>query len=74
VFECLVRLPNASSRDEVAACPQCRSQELEQLASGFAVNSDGTRQMHLNHARKLGQKEQREKKQAEIESILHHDD
>jgi putative FmdB family regulatory protein len=74
VFECLVRLPNQSSRDEVVACPSCHSQDLQQLVSAFTVNSDGTRQTHLNQARKLGRKEQLEKKHAEMEAILHHDD
>ena len=74
VFECLVRLPNQSSRDEVVTCPACHGRDLQQLVSAFTVNSNGTRQMHLNQARKLGKKEHLEKKHAEMEAILHHDD
>jgi putative FmdB family regulatory protein len=73
-FERLVRLPNAPDPDEVLACPSCSSRDLQQLISGFSVSSAGTRQTHLNQARKLGQKEQQEKKHAEMEAILHHDD
>jgi hypothetical protein len=42
--------------------------------SGFSVNSDGTRQSHLSQARKLGQKDRRDRKHAEMEADLHHDD
>jgi putative FmdB family regulatory protein len=35
----------------VPACPACKSEELEQLLSGFAVDSDGTRQSSLEKAR-----------------------
>jgi putative FmdB family regulatory protein len=73
-FELFMRLPNASRADEAFACPSCHGTDLQRLVSGFAVNSDGTRQMHLNQARKLAQKEHRDKKHAEMESILHHDD
>jgi putative FmdB family regulatory protein len=74
VFEALVRLPTQASRDEIATCPACHGQDLQQLVSGFAVNSEGTRQLHLNHARQLNRKEQLEKKHAEIETMKHHDD
>ena len=74
VFEALVRLPTESSRDEIPSCPICHSQELEQLVSGFSVNSEGTRQIHLSHERKLNRKEQLEKQHAEMETMLHHDD
>jgi putative FmdB family regulatory protein len=73
-FELLVRLPNAASRDEAAACPSCQGRDLQQLISGFSVSSAGTRQMHLNQARRLGQKERRDKQHAEIEREQHHDD
>jgi putative FmdB family regulatory protein len=74
-FESFVRLPNASSdREETLACPSCHGTDLERLVSGFAVNSDGTRQMHLNQARKRAQKEHRDKKHAEMEAMMHHDD
>jgi putative FmdB family regulatory protein len=35
----------------VPACPSCASQDIERLLSGFAVDSDGTRQSHLDRAR-----------------------
>ena len=35
----------------VPACPACQSEELEQLLSAFAVDSDGIRQTHLDKAR-----------------------
>jgi len=35
----------------VPACPSCQGQEIEQLLSGFAVDSEGTRQSHLQKAR-----------------------
>ena len=34
------------------ACPSCDSQKLEQLLSGFAVNSEGTRQASIDKARR----------------------
>jgi len=34
------------------ACPECRSQELERLLSGFAVSTDNTRQSSLTAARR----------------------
>jgi hypothetical protein len=34
------------------ACPSCDSQNLEQLLSGFAVSSDGTRQTSLDKLRR----------------------
>lgn len=33
------------------ACPACRSRDLEQLLSGFAVSSDGIRQANAQAAR-----------------------
>ena len=36
----------------VPACPSCDSQNIEQLLSGFAVNSEGTRQASLDKARR----------------------
>lgn len=35
----------------VPACPACSSQSLEQLLSGFAVDSEGTRQTSLDKIR-----------------------
>jgi putative FmdB family regulatory protein len=34
------------------ACPSCGSPDIEQLLSGFAVSSEGTRQAHLDKARR----------------------
>jgi putative FmdB family regulatory protein len=73
-FECLVRFQSDASTGEFVVCPMCHCQDLERLVSAFAVNSDGTRQLHLNQARKLARKEQLEKKHAEREASLHHDD
>lgn len=36
----------------VPSCPSCGSQGIEQLLSGFAVSSEGTRQAHLDKARR----------------------
>jgi putative FmdB family regulatory protein len=33
------------------ACPACESQEIEQLISAFAVDSEGIRETHLAKAR-----------------------
>jgi putative FmdB family regulatory protein len=35
----------------VPACPACESQQIEQLLSGFAVSSEGTRQASIDKAR-----------------------
>jgi putative FmdB family regulatory protein len=36
----------------VPACPSCDSQDLEQLLSGFAVSSEGTRQTSIDKYRR----------------------
>ncbi len=36
----------------VPACPSCQSQNIEQLLSGFAVSSDGSRQSSIDKARR----------------------
>jgi len=53
----------------VPACPSCECQDLEQLLSGFAVSSEGTRQAHLDKARRkhAASGEVRDKKVAEVE-------
>ena len=53
----------------VPACPSCESRNIEQLLSGFAVSSEGTRQAHLDKARRkhAGSNEVRDKKVAEVE-------
>ncbi len=51
-------------------CPLCRSQELEQLISGFAVSSDGIRRSNIQTARRqnAASGSYRDEKQAEKES------
>ena len=53
-------------------CPACKGQNIERLLSLFAVDSDGTRQMHLQQARKKNAKIQKDKAIAEHEEIHHH--
>ena len=64
-------LPTTSAPPTTPACPHCHSQDLERLRSAFAVNSAGTRDAHLQQARKRAAPELREKKQAEVEMIKH---
>ena len=68
-FEALV-LPNSGA----PTCPDCQGTALERLRSLFAVSSEGTRQMHLQSARKANKKVQRDKAIAEHEEIMHHHD
>jgi putative FmdB family regulatory protein len=58
----------------VAACPECNSQELEQLISGFAVSSETTRQANLQAARRrfAASKDLRDRKIAEAEDVREH--
>jgi putative FmdB family regulatory protein len=53
----------------VPACPSCESRDIEQLLSGFAVSSEGTRQAHLDKARSAHKAsgELRDKRVAEVE-------
>jgi putative FmdB family regulatory protein len=53
----------------VPACPECESQDLEQLLSGFAVSSDGISKARLQKARhKLANSSQtRDQKVAQTE-------
>ncbi|HUA82451.1 MAG TPA: zinc ribbon domain-containing protein [Bryobacteraceae bacterium] len=62
-------------RNTVAACPQCQGQDLEQILSGFAVNSEGIRLANAKAARKavLRSKNYRDEKVAEAEYIKEHD-
>jgi putative FmdB family regulatory protein len=71
-FERLVR-PSSRPAADVLACPSCRSEDLQRLTSLFAVSSDGTRQAHLNQARKLGEKQSLEKQHADVDDMTHHD-
>lgn len=54
----------------VIACPHCESRKLEQLLSGFAVSSAGTRNTNLQTARRQisGSTSYRDQKKAEGES------
>lgn len=67
-FEALVR----SSDKDKPACPSCRSSDLEQMLSLFAVSSEATRQSNLQSARRQNQKVQRDKLVADREEIEHH--
>lgn len=65
-FEALVRTGDAP------ACPACKSADLEQLLSMFAVSSESTRQSNLQSARKKNAKIQRDKAIADQEEAEHH--
>jgi putative FmdB family regulatory protein len=65
-FEMLVR------HDTVAACPACKTQDLERALSLFAVDSDGTRKANLDAGRRHNRKEQVDKAVADREMIEHH--
>jgi putative FmdB family regulatory protein len=67
-FEHFVR-PTNPPDPAMPACPECQSQDLERLLSMFAVNSAETQQVHLKQARRVGMKEQRDKKHAEVETL-----
>jgi putative FmdB family regulatory protein len=70
-FEQLV-LP-AQARSAVdRTCPSCRSDQLQQLPSLFAVDSEATRLTHKNHGRRLAQKDLTEQRHAEMEALTHH--
>ena len=71
-FERLAR-PTATCPDTKTFCPECHGENVRQLVSLFALSSDGTRQKNLQHGRKLAQKDQTEKRHAEIEEMRHHD-
>ena len=51
------------------ACPSCASQNVERLLSGFAVDSEGTRQTHLDKARSVhkASSQLRDQKVADVE-------
>jgi len=68
-FEALV-LPSSKS---AAACPSCKSQELEQLLSAFAVNSAEQSKATWKAARKQYEKtDLRDKQIAEREEMERH--
>lgn len=61
-------------KNTVAACPACESRDLEQLLSGFAVSSDGSRAANARSARKaaVNSNDQREKNIAHAEYVRNH--
>ncbi|MBZ5607292.1 MAG: zinc ribbon domain-containing protein [Acidobacteriia bacterium] len=76
-FECLDCGQNfeALVRDATPpVCPECQSQNLEQLLSMFSVNSAATRKANLNLARRQNSKAQRDKAIADHEAIHRHHD
>jgi putative FmdB family regulatory protein len=67
-FEILV-LPGSPT----AQCPKCHSQDIEQLLSAFAVNSEAQSKAAWKSARKAYKKgEWKDKKVAEAEEVKHH--
>ena len=65
-FEFFLR-PSSSETPAPPVCPECQSPDLERLRSAFAVSSEGTRQTHLQQARKKNAPIVRDQKMAEIE-------
>lgn len=63
-------------KNTVAACPQCESQDLEQILSGFAVSSDGIRQANAKAARRAAVRSKNyiDQKVADAEYVKKHDD
>ena len=53
-------------------CPSCRSSQVKQVPSLFAVDSESTRPTNKNQGRRLAQKDLTEQKHAEMEAIVHH--
>jgi putative FmdB family regulatory protein len=58
----------------VAACPECQSQDLEQLVSGFAVSSESITRARVKAARRqyAASKDTRDRKVAEADEIREH--
>ena len=67
-FERFIR-PTRDADIEPVTCPECHGTDVERLISMFAINSTETQQAHLRQARKVGEKEYREKKHAEAETM-----
>jgi putative FmdB family regulatory protein len=61
-------------RNNTASCPKCQGQNLEQLISLFAVDSESVRQGNIKKARAKNAKIQRDKSMAEQEAIANHHD
>ena len=60
-FETLVRA------SDTPHCPSCQGADLERLISMFAVNSEGSRTLSLNAARRQNARVTRDKAQADLE-------
>ena len=60
----------------VVACPECQGQDLEQLLTAFAVNSDGIRQANAKAARRAAVRDKNyiEQRVAHAEYVKKHDD
>ena len=60
----------------VAECPECKSQDLEQLLSGFAVSSDGSRRANAAASRRaqVNSSTFKEQKVADAEYVRKHAD
>jgi len=60
----------------VIACPECQGQDLEQLLSGFAVDSASIRQASAKASRRaqINHKDYVEKNIAHAEYVKKHDD
>jgi putative FmdB family regulatory protein len=65
-FEQLIRT------GDTAACPECKSQDLERLISLLTVSSDATRQANIQKARQAGKRIQRDKTMADADEIREH--
>ena len=69
-FELLV-LPN---RQVTPACPQCKSEDLEQLVTGFAFSSEEIARERVKKARaaSVNSKNHKDKQIAEREHLIEH--
>jgi putative FmdB family regulatory protein len=69
-FEFL-KLPAATAAPQ---CPECQSEDLERLLSGFAMSTSELTQSRVKAARKqhLDSKDQKDKKIADAEERKHH--
>ena len=63
-------------KSTVIACPSCDGRDVEQLLSGFAVSSEGSRQANALSARRAAvrNKEFKEKNIAQAEYVKKHND
>ena len=66
-FEALVLPPSTTS-----TCPSCKSQDLEQLLSDFAVNSEERSKSAFSAAKKENEKTLFDQRVAQHEELHHH--